>query len=236
MENIVLYIQDVVTVLAAIFIYVYLVSSVYPWLTMHLAWKQKRGSRIVRGDRGLLRVKFPEGRGVIYEPDPRVRRYISKYALFAKDGCKYIRCRVDSRIAYIRYDVATFDRRGRLLDVQEVSERLTAEGETAAVRLPTRTAYACVLPRQVDREYVGREMTVCYSPTGIGIFTGLTVVTTVAIAYLLHNSLTYIMTGLTFMEGESFTATLLVSVLLGAICAEWVVLMHYLHSVRTLNR
>ena len=34
-------IQSLVTVLAVTVIYVYLIASVYPWLTMHLAWRKR---------------------------------------------------------------------------------------------------------------------------------------------------------------------------------------------------
>ena len=55
------YIQSAATILAAVCIYVYLVASVYPWLTMHLAWRKK----IPYTDRGVKRVKFPTGRGIV---------------------------------------------------------------------------------------------------------------------------------------------------------------------------
>ncbi len=214
-------------------IYVYLVASVYPWLTMHLAWRKKKPYT----ERGLLRVRFPEGRGIVYQPDPRVRRYVPEYALFTFEEKKYIRLRVDKRVNYIRYDVVTFDRRGRLLDVQEVSERLASAGSTRAVRLPAETAYASVIPRQVDGEYTGKEMAVVYSPVGIAVYTGLTVLTTVVIAFFIRNELPNLM-----YYNDSFIAyfnkgvTLILSVLLGAVNALWVVLMHYLHALRKINR
>ncbi len=225
-------IQSILTILAMAVIYVYLVASVYPWLTMHLAWCQKKTCP----DRGLLRVRFPEGRGVVCEPSPRVRRYIPRYALFTSEGSKYIRCRVDRRVNYIRYDVVTFDRRGRLLDVLEVAERLSSEGATRAVRLPTDTAYACVIPRKVDGEYLGKEMAVGYAPLGIGIFTGLTVLTTVFVGNVIHGELTYIFSELGGMEPTGLGGVLFASVLLGTVCAGWVVFMHCLHAIRKINR
>ncbi|MBO5511072.1 MAG: hypothetical protein J6B24_04995 [Clostridia bacterium] len=224
--------QSLATVLTVTVIYVYLIASVYPWLTMHLAWRK----RMPYSDRGLLRVKFPEGRGVICEPQPRVKRYIPKYALFTMDGCKYIRLRVHRRVNFIRYDVVTFDRKGRLLDVLEVSERLTSEGNTRAVRLPTATAYAAVIPRQVDGEPVGREASVGYSLVGTAVYGGLTVLTTVFVGYMLHSELSYLLTSLTNRTPESFGGTLVVSLLVGIACAAWMVLMHYLHAVRKINR
>ena len=214
-------------------IYVYMVASVYPWLTLHPAWRKRKPHT----DRGLLRVKFPGGRGVVYEPDPRVRRYVPKYALFTSEGKKYIRLRVDQRVNYIRYDVVTFDRRGRLLDVLEVSERLTSAGSPRAVRLPTATAYASVIPRKIDGEYTGKEMAVGYSPIGIAVYTALTVLTTVFIAFLIRNELQNLLFyGDHFITYYSAGRTLALSVLLGTVNSLWVVFMHYLHALRKINR
>lgn len=214
-------------------IYVYLIASVYPWLTLHPAWRKRKSFT----DRGLLRVKFPGGRGVVYEPDPRVRRYVSKYALFTSEGKKYVRLRVDKRVNYIRYDVVTFDRRGRLLDVLEVSERLTSAGSPRAVRLPTATAYASVIPRKIDGEYTGKDMAVGYSPIGIAVYTALTVLTTVFIAFLIRNEIPNLLFyGDNFITYHNAGSTLALSILLGAVNSLWVVLMHYLHAIRKINR
>jgi hypothetical protein len=214
-------------------IYVYLIASVYPWLTLHPAWRKRKPFT----DRGLLRVKFPGGRGVVYEPDPRVRRYVPKYALFTSEGKKYIRLRVDQRVNYIRYDVVTFDRRGRLLDVLEVSERLTSAGSPRAVRLPTATAYASVIPRKIDGEYTGKDMAVGYSPIGIAVYTALTVLTTVFIAFLIRNEIPNLLFyGDNFITYHNAGSTLALSILLGAVNSLWVVLMHYLHAIRKINR
>ena len=222
------YIQSAVTIIAAICIYTYLVASVYPWLTMRLAPRKK----FPLPDRGLTRVKFPEGRGMICEPDLSARRYIPRYALFVKDGKKYIRLQVHERVNYIRYDVLTFDHRGRLLDVLEVAERLASEGATRAVRLPAATAYARVIPRKVDGEYLGGEIVVGYSVGGTIAYAALTVITTILVGYLLHGEVAYLLEGLTAPLGK----TLILSALLGILTAGWTVLMHYRHAARKINR
>ena len=227
------YIQSAVTIIAAICIYTYLVASVYPWLTMRLAPRKK----FPLPDRGLTRVRFPKGRGMICEPDLSARRYIPRYALFVKDGKKYIRLQVHERVNYIRYDVLTFDRRGRLLDVLEVSERLTSAGSPRAVRLPAATAYASVLPRQVDGEHTGKDLAVVYSPIGIAVFTVLTVLTTVFVAFLIRNEIPNLLYyGDEFLIYPPAGKTFILSVVLGAVNALWVVLMHYLHAIRRINR
>jgi hypothetical protein len=131
----------------------------------------------------------------------------------------------------------TCDRSGRLLDVREVSERLTPAGSPRAVRLPTATAYASVIPRKIDGEYTGKEMAVGYSPIGIAVYTALTVLTTVFVAFLIRNELQNLLFyGDHFITYYSAGRTLALSVLLGVVNSLWVVFMHYLHALRKINR
>ena len=60
--------------------------------------------------------------------------------------------------------------------------------------------------------------------------------TTVFVGYMLHSELSYLLTSLTNRAPESFGGTLVVSLVVGIACAAWMVLMHYLHAVRKINR
>lgn len=220
--------QSILTALALAGIYVYLVASVYPWLTMHPARRQKKSF----SQRGLAKVRFPEGRGIVFQPDPQVRRFLPAYTLFSEGGRKYVRLQVDKRVNYIRYDVVTYDRRGRLLDILEVAERMSTAGVTRAVRLPTATSYAEIIPRKVDGEYTNREMILGYSLKGICIYTVLTVLTSVFVGFMFRSEINYLAGG----NAVGFGLTLFLSVLLGTLCAQWTVLMHYLHARRKINR
>ena len=221
-------IQSTATVIVAICLYVYLVASVYPWLTMRIALRKRQDCP----DRGIRRVTFPEGRGVIYRPALKAQSYVPAYALFTREGRKYIRLQTHPRVNFIRYDVVTFDARGKLLDVQKVAERLTTRGATRAVRLPTATAYATVIPRRVDGEYVSREYAVGYSRAGTLVCSTLTLLTTLAMTYLIHGELTFLLEGMTVSLGTA----LLLSLPVGALMAGWSVLMHRRHATRRINR
>ena len=83
----------------------------------------------------------PEGYATVYRPAPRACTYLHRYALIRRDGSTFIKCRIHEGIAYIRYDVAAFSAKGKLLDVISVSERVTQRGYTRSVRLPRMTAY-----------------------------------------------------------------------------------------------
>ena len=190
------------------------------------------------GERGLRRVTFPGGRAVVYAPTPRIRRYISSYVLTKEAEGVFIRCRIHESIAYLRYDVATFDAKGRLLDVLRVSERITACGCTHGVRLPRDTAYATLVLRRVDGEYVGRDATVGYGIRGMGVYLALSTVTAVIVGYVLHGSVFGILDAVWrgSWEIRSLGATLAASALLGILGAAGVLLTHELHRRRVINR
>ena len=61
--------------------YVVLLSDVFPkcFLKTRYAYSSSMG-------RGLKKFVFPNGRGVLYEPHPHIRKYVNKYLLFATDG------------------------------------------------------------------------------------------------------------------------------------------------------
>ncbi len=222
------------TAAVAVAAYLYLLVSLYPRLTLRWVWK---GDPLL-GDRGLRRVTFPGGRAVVYAPAPGIRRYIPTYALIKEAEGVFIRCRIHESIAYIRYDVATFDAKGKLLDVLRVSERITACGCTHGVRLPRNTAYATLVLRRVDGEYVGRDATVGYGIRGMGIYVALSAVTAAIVGYILHGSIFGILDAVWRgpWEIRSLGATLVASVLLGILGAAGVLLMHELHRKQVINK
>ncbi len=222
------------TALVAGVAYLYLLVSLYPRLTLRWVW---RGDAHL-GDRGLRRVVFPEGRAVVYAPAPKIRRFVSQYALIRREEGVFIRCKLHERIAYLRYDVAAFDAKGQLLDVLRVSERVTVGGSTREVRLPRRTAYATLILRRVDGMYEGRDASVGYGMRGMGVYAALSAVTAALVGWILHTSISDIL-GVVWRgswELRSLGVTLVVSALLGLLGASGVLLSHELHRRRVINR
>ncbi len=168
----------------AVILYLYLVCAVYPRLTVKLAFCGK-GHTV----RGVRRVVFAGGRGVVYEPDLHVRRYLPRYALFVQDGEKYLRCSLNPNVKYIRYDVVSFDLRGKMLDAVSVSEYIRTSGSTKALVLPTATAYAYVIPRRVDGMYESHEKILHYPRKGLIVFGVLTAVSTLIMTWFLYDAL-----------------------------------------------
>ncbi len=212
--------------------YLYLTVSVYPWLCMHPVMCDRQ-----RGDRGRRRVVYPGGRGVVYTPDPRVRRYLSAYALFTHEGAKYIRCAIDERVAYLRYDVLAFDIRGRLLDIVTVDERPEIAGQTHPVRMPTRTAYTRILLRQVDGMYPENPPVLRYHGWGMLLLTVLNVLTTVIYASVLRRALALGLELLgSYLTPPSGVACTIAALLVGLGYSAWVLFRYQRYARQVMNR
>ncbi len=168
----------------AVVVYAYLLTAVLPRLTVRPVW---RGTRLCT--RGVRKLQAPDGRAAVYEPDARVRRYLSAFALYRKNGQIYVRCRVHPSVAYLRYDMAVFSRNGRMTELLTVSERIRTEGYTAAVHLPSDTAYIQLIVRAVDGVYTDQEAAFGYDRVRLGVLCGLTALSTLATAWLLHAAL-----------------------------------------------
>ena len=240
-DLIVMYIKDGLLILMALAAYLYLVISVYPRLIMRATWRARHKGEAT-GDRGVRKLTFPDGRAIVYEPVLSARRFLRRYALIKRDGCTYIQCRIHERIALIRYDVATFDRRGRLLDVVSVREWISDPGHTSLVRLPRETAYASVTLRKADAMYAGREKTLGYSPIGMAVYAALTAVTAVALDIVLHKSLSEIFSALVdarILIDRPITpldTSVVYAIIFGLVSAAWGLLIHYIHKNKVLNR
>ena len=227
-ELIVAYVQNGAMALTAVAAYLFLVTVIYPWLYRRLMW-QTRSRKASTSDRGIRPVYFFDGHAIVYEPAPAYRRYIRRYALFCMEGCTYIRCLIHPSIAHIRYEVAAFDARGRLLDVVCVRELVAEAGQTRPVRLPGHTAYACVTLCKADAVYVEKASDAGVVPWVMAIHVLLNVATAVGAAWLLSNGLNGILTAIPLTAAsDGSVLTLAVSAVLGLAIALWGMLMYRL--------
>ncbi len=209
-SQLILLIERILVALLAVVLYFYLLCSVYPSLCFKIVWKGDRSLA-----RGIRRVRFEGGRGVIYIPALEVRKYMPKYAVFAKDGAKYLQCELDLNVNFLRYDVVSFDINQKLLDHVSVSEYTNGKGYTQALPLPTATAYAYVIPRKIDGMYESREKAFTHSRAGMWRYFILSVITTVIVSVFLRAGLTGIFS---LMYRKVVPATL-TSVIIGAVVA-----------------
>ncbi len=217
----------------AFYLYILLVCRIYPWTTMNLMWYGK----MKHMPRGVRKVVFDGGRGVVYEPALYIRKYISKYAIFLHNGSKFVRCEINPNIKKMKYDIVSFNAKRKILDVMCVKERISNAGETQAVALPTDTAYAIIIPRKIDKAYSGKEKVVGYSWGGIIVLFVLTVATTIAMAFVLNYAFTTLANiGIPNYQPAPIAAVLLRGALCGVAVNAITLLAYFLHSIRVINK
>ena len=128
-------------------IYVFCISKPLPHFLLSPSYRKHTPT-----DEGIGKYKFPEGRGVVYLPDVKYRDYLKKYAVFVYGSRKYIKCKLADDVASVRYEVAAYDRKNKLIKIFELLENVETIGETKSVQLPDNTAYASVVLRSVNEE------------------------------------------------------------------------------------
>lgn len=112
--------------------------------------------------RGLDKYKYPTGRAVVYEPDPAIRKYINKYALFTNDGYKYIKLKLDRYVRTLVYSVVMFNNKGKIVDVIDVSENAGVDVESKSILLHHDTSYVAFALKAVNGQPYGAEQTFAY--------------------------------------------------------------------------
>jgi hypothetical protein len=135
-EVIVKYVLEAILISLVFFAYTFVVGTVLPKRFLKIVYLPGGPT-----DRGLRKYVFPEGRGIVYEPNPSVRKYVTLYILFVKDGVKYIRCKLDGAVGFLSYKVVAFDNQNNMLDVISVSDTALSDGTSRSVMLPKDTSY-----------------------------------------------------------------------------------------------
>ncbi len=158
-------------------------------------------ARDVSCDRGIRRVKEPEGRSILYEPAPEQRKYVRQYILSERRGKKVIVCRIDESLSYLDYDVALFDRFDRAFKVLNVRELIERKGYTKEVELPAATSYAALTVNEADGERAGKESKRAARGGKLAAFWALSAVAITAEMFFVRFCCAYLFGGL---FGESF--------------------------------
>lgn len=120
-------------------VYVWLISFALPRLFFGITYDT--GTHL---GRGLKKIKYPDGRAVLYEPHPSVRKYMDKYLLFTVNGCKYFQSRVNKNVSNYKLCIVSFDNRDRVIDTLEVSESVELQ-LTHPVQLHHATSYVAAI-------------------------------------------------------------------------------------------
>lgn len=112
-------------------------------------------------DRGLKRCIVGNKRCVVFRSEERNRPYIKQFLLTCdENGEKLLKCKCAKGIHYLDYDVVTFDRYDKVIEVINVKEDVCQLGVTRNVVLPRECSYVSIIIRGANEtEFVTAPMT-----------------------------------------------------------------------------
>ena len=176
-------------------------------------------------DVGIGKYKFPEGRGVVCEPDEEYKDYLKKYALFVYRNRKYIKCNLSDDVVSLRYEVAVYNSQDKLIQTLDLAENVETRGETKPIRLPNHTAYVSVVLKSVNEQE--RFSTLRYmSFAKLCAFSVLTLLMTVACGLLARTAILSISELLDLEWDIGFGVNLVLSTIIGAFVAFLYLVIH----------
>ena len=120
--------------------------------------------------RGLAKYTSSDGRAVVYEPHPSVRKYIKKYALVEREGHKYLECSIDSAVKKISYTVIMLNNKDEIIDVLKVNDITVKMTVTHPVYLHADTSYIALLPESVNGAKLSEDGICYYRARDIALF------------------------------------------------------------------
>ena len=126
----------IIALIAIIVAFLTIAAFVLPKFFLHNKCAVKKSA-----DRGIKRTVDRDGESVLYEPSPRVKKYIKQYVLTCRDGEKSIVCKMNRRTKYADYDIVVFNSANVVKCILNVKEAVPANGYSHVVKLPDDTAY-----------------------------------------------------------------------------------------------
>ncbi len=221
---------DVMLALLAVAVYWMLLTTVLPGTLL-----QNRFLKGKIGDRGIRKYAFPGGVCAVFEPEVPYRPYLKQYALYCKDGQKYLQCMVYEKVTALSYDVVVFDARGKMTDVIAVSDRVPGNGYTRPIFLPGDTALVSVVLRQVDGMYRNKAVVAGCPLKNLVLCGAAVLASTLALGWVLYRASAPLVQRLG-MEQISLGAALARSFGIGLLAAALVLGIHYIKGMRVMNQ
>ena len=118
--------------------YGFLMSNIFPKYLLKITYDL----RPILG-RGLKKFKYPDGRAVLYESHPEIRKYVERYALFTLDGYKYVQFTIGSGVRSFAASVIMLDNKDKVIDVLLVNETARA-AFSRPFKIHEKTSYVAI--------------------------------------------------------------------------------------------
>ena len=100
--------------------------------------------------RGRKIVKEVDGESILYDAAPEISHVIPQYILSERGGEKRLICKLNGKVRTVDYDVALFDKEGKIFKVLNVREEVERAGYACEVALPAETEYVSIYLNAAD--------------------------------------------------------------------------------------
>lgn len=130
-------------------VYAVLMSSVLPRFVLRVSYRVQP----ILG-RGLKKFTYPDGRAVLYESRPAVRKYVPRYVLYTVDGFKYVQLLLGQGVESYHARIVMVNNKNRVIGMIELSEITGGASKSRSVRLDDRTSYVAVSVSRVNGENI----------------------------------------------------------------------------------
>lgn len=201
----------------SVLVFTALIAAVLPRIFLKAS-----SSHAVPCDRGLKKIREPDGESILFESAEAARRYLRQYILSRRGGKKVLVCRLEENVCYLDYDVLIFDRCGKMFQALNVKEIVEKRGYTQQVELPGRTSYVTLAINEVNDKKIS-EKVISVSRGRKAAFALLVCALTVAEIFLVKACCAHLFGGiyaeifLDLESSDSFQITLLLSLVAVAI-------------------
>ena len=137
-------------------------------------------------DRGIVKYNIgEEGRGIAYEPNRSVRKYIQQYVIAFDGKEKNIKCMLTNPVDYIEYDLVLFNGENKVFNVLNVKDVVEGGEYTRSVTLPKDTAYVSFVIVKVDDVRLDKHVKLHISWWGVIAYAIISLILSVITAFVL---------------------------------------------------
>ena len=210
--------------IAATLLYIGVIAFWLPKVFLQNKFKMKTVN-----DRGIRKYKSDnDSIGILYEPEVGTRKYIKQYAISFDGKEKLLKCMLADDIDYIEYDVASFNRHGKIINVLNVKDVVERAGFTRSVILPKETSHVSLIISKVDDFELDVPVKLLISKGKMIAYALITVLLSVVTAFAIKTGIAFALGGV-FRESFMMSAgghiwTLVFSLLLSVAGAVFVMI------------
>ena len=126
-------------------VYAVVMSSLFPKYLLKISYDVTP----IMG-RGLKKFVYPEGRAVLYEAQPSIRKYVDRYALFTLEGYKYLQLSIGAGVRSYSASIVMLNNKHKVIDVLLLTESTGGAKKSRPVRLHGDTSYVAVTLTSVN--------------------------------------------------------------------------------------